>query len=483
MPLIEVIFNSLVLDHSNGFGYRESDMRKFPPWVQILTALALGAIFGGFINYLSTTAASDPDSAGVRFSQTYIGIADYVGGLFMSALKMIIVPLIFSSVVVGIAGVGNQKGFGRRGLKTLLYYVSTSFFAILIGLTFVNLVKPGFVDGKPNPEIREMIEGSADSLEERVAAKVAGQDRESLNSVWDIFARMVPSNITEVFADNGRMLALIFVSLLVGFGILHVSEAARTSLLGVFKSVNELMVLLTGWIMVLAPIGVFALVTETFATSGFEIIGLVAKYFVVVLLALATHMFVILPLILKYVAKVSPLKHFMAMRNALLTAFSTSSSSATLPITIRAVRENVGVSDRTASFVLPLGATVNMDGTALYECVAVIFVAQVMGAQLAVSQQLTVVLLALLTSIGVAGVPSASLVAIVIIVHNVLVPIIGASADAVIGLLLAVDRLLDMSRTAVNVFSDSCGALVVAKLEGETGLLEDPMHTAHANPN
>lgn len=454
-------------------------MRKFPPWIQILSALAVGAILGGIVNF--TSSGAEPESSAAKFASTYIGIADYIGGLFMSALKMIIVPLIFSSVVVGIAGVGNQKGFGRRGLKTLGYYVATSFFATLIGLTFVNVVKPGFVDGKPNPAIKEMIEGEASSLEGRVAAKVGEQDRESLNSVWDIFARMVPSNITEVFADNGRMLALIFVSLLVGFGILHVSEAARTSLLEFFKSVNELMVLLTGWIMVLAPIGVFALVTETFASSGFEIIGLVAKYFVVVLLALAMHMFVVLPLILKYVAKVSPVKHFMAMRNALLTAFSTSSSSATLPITIRAVRENVGVSNRTASFVLPLGATVNMDGTALYECVAVIFVAQVMGAQLAVTEQLTVVLLALLTSIGVAGVPSASLVAIVIIVHNVLVPIIGASADAVIGLLLAVDRLLDMSRTAVNVFSDSCGALVVAKLEGETGLLEDPMHTAHAN--
>ncbi len=454
-------------------------MRKFPPWLQILLALALGAILGGLVNGWYGANDLDPESSKAVFASRYVGIADYFGGLFMSALKMIIVPLIFSSVVVGIAGVGNQDGFGRRGLKTLVYYSATSFFAILIGLTFVNLMKPGFSDGKPNVAIQEMVAEKAESLESVVAAKVAGQDRESLNSVWDIFARMIPSNITEVFADNGRMLALIFVSLLVGFGLLHVSSAAKQSLLSFFRAVNELMVLLTGWIMALAPIGVFALVTETFATSGFEIIQLVVKYFAVVLLALAVHMFVVLPLILRFVAKVNPWRHFVAMRNALLTAFSTSSSSATLPITMRAVQQNAGVSERTASFVLPLGATINMDGTALYECVAVIFVAQVMGAQLAFAEQITIVVLALLTSIGVAGVPSASLVAIVIIVHNVLVPIIGGSADAVIGLLLAVDRLLDMSRTAVNVFSDSCGALVVAKLEGETGLLADPMHTAH----
>ena len=184
--------------------------------------------------------------------------------------------------------------------------------------------------------------------------------------------------------------------------------------------------------------------------------------------ALLIHLLVVMPLVLKFVAGVSPLKHFYAMRNALLTAFSTASSSATLPITMSSLKENAGVSERVTSFVLPLGATVNMDGTALYECVAVMFVAQVLGFDMSFGTQFTVVILALLTSVGVAGVPSASLVAITIIVYNVGIP----NAEAVIGLILAVDRPLDMTRTAVNVFSDSCGAVVVAKSEGES-VLED----------
>jgi Na+/H+-dicarboxylate symporter len=192
-------------------------------------------------------------------------------------------------------------------------------------------------------------------------------------------------------------------------------------------------------------------------------VKLLGKYFLVVIAALLTHMLVVMPLVLRFFAKVPPRKHFYAMRNAILTAFSTASSSATLPVTMRALQNNVGASKRVSSFVLPLGATVNMDGTALYECVAVMFVAQVLGVEMALSTQFTVVMLALLTSIGVAGVPSASLVAITIIVYNIEIP----NPEAVIGLLLAVDRPLDMTRTAVNVFSDSCGAVVVAQTEGE----------------
>ncbi|MEM1440690.1 MAG: cation:dicarboxylase symporter family transporter, partial [Verrucomicrobiota bacterium] len=189
---------------------------------------------------------------------------------------------------------------------------------------------------------------------------------------------------------------------------------------------------------------------------------------------LLAHAFIIMPLVLKFVAGVSPRRHFYAMRNALLTAFSTASSSATLPVTMRALNENAGVSNRVSSFVLPLGATVNMDGTALYECVAVMFVAQVLGFGMDLGTQFTVVMLALLTSIGVAGVPSASLVAITIIVYNVGIP----NPEAVIGLILAVDRPLDMTRTAVNVFSDSCAAVIIAKSEGEEVLVAAPTETA-----
>jgi len=422
----------------------------------------LAVVVGVIIN-LGCAVSRDPTVELNSTGQAFVGVFDYIGTLFMLALKMIIVPLIFSSVVVGIAGLGNTQGFGRLGLKTLAYYALTSFFAIVIGLTVVNALKPGLREGRPNEEIAAVIEANAEEYSAAAVQKVVGQHTTGLKSVGDIFKRMIPENVVEAFSDNRKMLALIFVSLLTGFGILFIGESARHSLLGFFRGLNELMLLVTSWIMLTAPIGIFGLVAETVSLTGLEAFGLLAKYFAVVLLALLLHLLVVLPLILRFIGRVSPWRHFAAMRNALLTAFSTASSSATLPITMRCVNENAGASNRVSSFVLPLGATINMDGTALYECVAVMFIAQVLGMELGFAQQFLVVALALLTSIGVAGVPSASLVAILIIVNNVGIP----NAEAVIGFLLAVDRPLDMSRTAVNVFSDSCGAVVIARSEGE----------------
>jgi len=227
---------------------------------------------------------------------------------------------------------------------------------------------------------------------------------------------------------------------------------------------------ITDVVMKFAPIGVFALVAKVIAgMDGNEILSLASTlgwFALSVILALATHVLVVLPLMLKFVAKVSPKRHFQAMAPALLTAFSTASSSATLPLTMECVEKNAGVSNKTASFVLPLGATVNMDGTALYECVAAMFIAQAYGLELSFTVQFTVVLVALLTSIGVAGIPAASLVAITIILG-----VIGLPVEA-LGLILAVDRILDMFRTSVNVFSDSCGAVIIAKLEGEENILQ-----------
>jgi Na+/H+-dicarboxylate symporter len=429
---------------------------------QILMALLLAVVVGVIIN-LSCAISREPVVVLNPTGQAFVGVFDYVGTLFMLALKMIIVPLIFSSVVVGIAGLGNTHGFGRLGLKTVGYYALTSLFAILIGLSLVNLMQPGLRDGQPNEEIASVIEANAEDYSAAAMTKVEGQHTSGLKSVGDIFKRMIPENVVEAFSHNNKMLALIFVSLLTGFGLLFISTSGREALLGFFRGLNELMLLVTRWIMVTAPIGVFGLVAETVSLTGLEAFGLLAKYFCVVAAALLLHLLVVLPLILKFIGRVNPWRHFASMRNALLTAFSTASSSATLPVTMRCVNQNSGVSNRVTSFVLPLGATINMDGTALYECVAVMFIAQVLGMDLGFAQQFLVVALALLTSIGVAGVPSASLVAILIIVNNVGIP----NAEAVIGFLLAVDRPLDMSRTAVNVFSDSCGAVVVARSEGE----------------
>ena len=223
---------------------------------------------------------------------------------------------------------------------------------------------------------------------------------------------------------------------------------------------------ITDLIMRFAPIGVFALVARTVADTGLEAFGPLALFFLTVTLSLATHFLVVLPLLLYFIGGVDPRRHYAAMGAALVTAFSTASSSATLPITMDCVEKNAGVSNRTSSFVLPLGATVNMDGTALYECVAVLFIAQAYGLELTLGTQFLVVLLALLTSIGVAGIPAASLVAIAVILSAVGLPLEG------IGLILAVDRVLDMMRTAVNVFSDSCGAVIIARSEGERNVLK-----------
>jgi len=261
---------------------------------------------------------------------------------------------------------------------------------------------------------------------------------------------------------------LIFFSLLFGCFIPRLVPKKHTMPAGVFQSVDDVMLLITGLVMRFAPIGVFGLVAKVMATIGLDAFRQVAWFFVTVLLALGLHRFGVLPLLLRFVGRVSPLLHFRAMTPAMLTAFSTASSSATLPLTLECVEQRAGVSNRTASFVLPLGATVNMDGTALYECVAAMFIAQVYGIHPGFAAQFTVVLLALLMSIGVAGIPAASLVAIVIILNAVGLPAEG------IGLILAVDRVLDMCRTSVNAFSDSCGAVIIGRSEGEAGILNPP---------
>lgn len=287
--------------------------------------------------------------------------------------------------------------------------------------------------------------------------------------MMDFFLRMVPANVFKAAMDNGQMLGVIFFSILFAVAITRLPKDEMATLTKVFQSLNDVMIVVTGWIMALAPIGVYALIIPVVYQTGGELFVQLGKYFGTVLGSLGIHLFLVLPLILILIGRVSPLAHFKAMRTALLTAFSTASSSATLPVTMRCVQDKAGVSKRTASFTLPLGATVNMDGTALYECVAVIFVAQVMGVEMGFAAQFMVVTAALLTSVGVAGIPSASLVAILIILKNSGIP----GAETAVVALLAVDRLLDMSRTAVNVFGDSCAAVVVAKSEGEMVLVEE----------
>ena len=331
----------------------------------------------------------------------------------------------------------------------------------------VNVIQPGLSDGVPNETVRAAFDNHEATDEEKAKVENAKSEGDSQKSFFaqlsGFFLRMVPTNVASAAAVNGQMLGLIFFSILFAVAMTRLPLRQVSPLRDFFVSLNDVMIVLTQAIMALAPIGIYALIVPVVYKTGGELYLALGKYFFTVLLALGLHLFVVMPLVIKILAGVNPLDHFRAMRTALLTAFSTASSSATLPVTMRCIQDNAGVSKSTASFTLPLGATINMDGTALYECVAVIFVAQVMGVDMPLAAQFMVVISALLTSVGVAGIPSASLVAIMIILTSSNIP----GAETAVIALLAVDRLLDMSRTAVNVFGDSCCALVIAKSEGE----------------
>ena len=412
---------------------------------QILIALLLAVLVGWLVS---------PDTTIMGVS--LVSVFDFVGKLFLNALKMIIVPLIVSSIIMGVSNLGSGDAFGRLGGKTLGYYVLTSTFAILIGIAIVNVIQPGIVNGEP---AKDMLGLSTDTSEviEKVEGKTAGD-------VIGIFLRMIPTNVVDA-AAQGQMLGIIFFSLLFGFFMTKIKSELGNTLKSFWQAVFEVMMLITDLVMKFAPIGVFALVAKVVTVSGFDAFKPLLVFFFTVIIALLIHIVIVMPLLLRFIGGVSPIKHYQAMAPALLTAFSTASSSATLPVTIDCVQDRAGVSNRVTSFVLPLGATVNMDGTALYECVAAMFIAQAYGLDLTLGTQVTIVVLALMTSIGVAGIPSASLVAIAIILAAIGLPAEG------IGLILAVDRVLDMCRTAVNVFSDSCGAVIIGRTEGETGIL------------
>ena len=399
---------------------------------------------------------------GFLFDQTFsllglslLSVLTFFGTLFLNALKMLIVPLVMASIITGMMSL-NADTLGRLGTKTVAYYASTSLIAILIGLFFVNLFQPGIVDGEPARHIIGLSSDTNDVIS-KVGDKGAGD-------IAEVLLRMVPPNIVTA-AANGQMLGLIFFSLIFGIFVSKLKGSAAQIHKDFWQGLLDIMMMMTNLIMKFAPIGVYALVTKVILISGVEAFEPLALFFITVILALAVHLLLFLPSVLRYIAHVSPTKHFKAMLPALLTAFSTSSSSATLPITMDCVENRSGVSNQVSGFTLPLGATINMDGTALYECVAAMFIAQAYGLTLDITTQFTIVLVALLTSIGVAGIPSASLVAITIILSAIGLPLEG------IGLILVVDRVLDMCRTSVNVFSDSCAAVTIARLEGEETLL------------
>ena len=275
---------------------------------------------------------------------------------------------------------------------------------------------------------------------------------------------MIPTNVVGA-ATGTDVMPLIFFGILFGYFMTKLPEKQAATMLTFWQGVNDTMMMITMWVMKFAPIGVFGLIARTIASTGFAAFMPLLVFFFTVTFALMTHIFIVLSLYLRVLGKANPLKHLKAMSPALLMAFSSASSNATLPLNMECLHKRAGVSERVTNFVLPLGATLNMDGTALYECVAAIFLAQAYGLDLTFTTQFTVVLLALLTSVGMAGIPAASLVAITVILGAIGLPL------EAIGLLLVTDRILDMLRTSVNVYSDSCGAVIIARSEGEKGIL------------
>jgi Na+/H+-dicarboxylate symporter len=382
--------------------------------------------------------------------------ATFCGRIFMQALKMLVIPLVVSSLVTGVLSIDSEKRFARLGIKVFVYYFFSGVFAILTGMLLVNWIQPGVV----TPEIAEKIIGNAP------IDLLSGMQQREVSDLSSIFLRMVPENLIATASDNSQILGLICFSLIWGFAVTRLPANLREAQRSFWISSQEVCLMLTQWIIRLAPIGVWGLLLPVFYRTGLEVIAPLFAFFITVLLGLIIHMGLNLSVLMQLFGKINPIVHLRTMTPVLLTAFSTASSTATLPVTLEVTQKQAGVSSRVSSFTLPLGATVNMDGTALYECVVVMFIAQfysvIQGFELTFFLQFKIVLLALLTSVGVAGIPAASLVAITMILGS-----IGLPLEAV-GLVWITDRILDMCRTAVNVYSDTCGAVIVAKTEGES---------------
>jgi len=395
---------------------------------QIIIALIAGVFFG----YLT------PDT---------VAYTNWIGDVFLRGLNMVVVPLILLSITTGVASVGSGDNLGRLGLKTMGYYLLSTLIAILTGFFLVNLIKPG------------------------VGAELGFKmPVDNLSAITDSFGatliKIVPSNIFEALSQ-GQMLSIIFFAILLGYFITKMDEKPQKLLVDVFNAGLDAIMKITMFVIRFTPIGVFSIAAKVIAqqiqmgNQISEVFSRLGLYFLTVLIGLTIHGLITLPLTVKFLGHANPIKHMKNMTTPLLTAFSTSSSNATLPLTMEAVEFKDGVSNKIASFTLPLGATVNMNGTALYECVAVMFIAQAYGIDLSFGQQLIVIFTALLAAIGSAGIPMAGLVMMTVVLKAVGLPLEG------IGLILAVDRILDMFRTTINVYGDTCCAVIIAKSEGE----------------
>lgn len=419
-------------------------MQKLALHWQIILGLIAGIVFG--ITFL-------------QFDGGAQWVVDWIkpfGIIFINLLKLIAIPLIIVSLIKGVSDLKDITQLSRMGLRTFLLYLCTTIAAVTIGLTFVNVIKPG---GFMKEETREQLLSSYSSdASGKLSAAEATKSQGPLQALIDI----VPDNFFSAASDNGNMLQVIFFVILFGIGLIMVQADRAKPVKDFFDSCNEVILKVIDLVMLFAPYGVFALlaalVVEAPSPDVFTALGV---YALTVLAGLLFMVFVFYPLLIKLIAQINPIRFFKGIAPAQLVAFSTSSSAATLPVTMERVTEHIGVDDEVSSFVCPVGATINMDGTSLYQAVAAVFIAQVMGVHLDMGDQLTIILTATLASIGSAAVPGAGLLMLIIVLESIGVPAAG------VALIFAIDRPLDMCRTVVNVTGDASVATIVAKSLGK----------------
>ncbi len=431
---------------------------KMTMTTKILIWMVAGLLVGSLIN---------ATMADVEFVQTYLvgGLFHVMGALFISLLKMLVVPLVTFSLICGVCGLGDISKLGRVGLKSFLLFMVTTALAITMAISVATLMGPG--------EGFELTEESTSSFVAPSAPPLS-----------EVIINLVPTNPIAAYAD-GNMLQIIFFTILFGVCLLMVGERGKP-IIDLSERLNEVMMQVVNVVMHIAPYGVFALMAKTFSLQGLGLIMPMISYFGAVAIVLALHLGITLMLLLKTLGRVSPLMFLKKMRAAQVFAFSTSSSNATIPVTLTSVEKRIGVDNSTASFVVPFGATINMDGTAIMQGVATVFIANVYGIDLGLSGYLTVILMAVLASIGTAGVPGVGLIMLAMVLNQVGLPIEG------IALIMGVDRLLDMMRTAVNVTGDGVVTTIVARSENALNLdtFNDPnagiveeIHLPHGEQN
>lgn len=418
---------------------------------QIIIGLVLGLLWGLAASMWGFT----------EFTVEYI---QPVGTIFINLLKLIAIPLVLASLIVGVTSLNDIAKLSRMGGKTVAFYGVTTVLAITIGLTVVNVIQPG--DALPQETQQTLMSSYEQNLEGSSESAQEVLDRSPL----DFFVDIVPENFFAATSDNSNMLQVVFLAILLGIGIIQIPLQKGEILINFFDSLNDVIIKIVDFIMMMAPYGVFALMAGVIVDlagddlgQAVELLGALGWYCVAVLVGLLLHVILVYSSLFKLFSKMSLWKFFRAIRPAILLGFSTSSSAATLPVTMERVEKNVGVDEEVASFVLPVGATINMDGTSLYQAVAAVFIAQALGMDLTLLQQLSIVLTATLASIGAAGVPGAGIIMLVIVLQAIDVPVEG------IALILGVDRILDMCRTAVNITGDAAVSVAVAHTEGLLG--------------